>query len=192
MQIKQEVFCMLKFSVIVPIYCVEKCLNQCVDSILNQSYKDFELILVDDGSPDNCSAICDEYAQKDSRIKVIHKENGGLVSARKAGVEVANGDYVICVDGDDWLHTQCLECYFKILTENPVDIIVSNSEYSFEDETQNRRGNLPYRQGLYQKADIEKEIFPLLIQSEYAKYFAPSVWAKAYRAELYKKMQLPF
>ena len=81
---------MPKFSVIVPIYNVEKYLKQCVDSILNQTYKDFELILVDDGSPDNCPAICDEYAQTDSRVKVIHKQNGGLVSARKAGSEIAN------------------------------------------------------------------------------------------------------
>lgn len=181
---------MLMFSVIVPIYNVDKYLNKCVDSVLNQTYKSFELILVDDGSPDNCPAICDEYAQKDSRIKVIHKENGGLVSARKAGAEVAKGEYVICVDGDDWLHTQCLECYSKIIAEKPVDIIVSNSENAFEDETQNRRDNLPYRNGLYQRENIENEIFPLLIQNEYAKYFAPSVWAKAYRSDLYKKMQL--
>lgn len=75
------------FSVIVPIYKVEKYLSQCIESILNQSYKDFELILVDDGSPDGCSSICDEYKKRDNRVKVVHKKNGGLVSARKAGLK---------------------------------------------------------------------------------------------------------
>lgn len=181
---------MLMFSVIVPIYNVDKYLNKCVDSILSQTYNNFELILVDDGSPDNCPAICDEYTKQDSRVKVIHKENGGLVSARKAGAKIANGDYVVCVDGDDWLHKQCLECYSEIITKNSVDIIISNSECAYEDETLNRKGNLPYRKGLYERIDVENEILPLLIQNEYAKYFAPTVWAKAYRVELYKKMQL--
>ena len=79
------------FSVIVPIYKVEKYLVSCIESVLNQSFADFELILVDDGSPDNCPKICDEYAEKDGRIKVIHKENGGLVSARKACIKIAKG-----------------------------------------------------------------------------------------------------
>lgn len=91
------------FSVIVPIYKVEKYLNVCIESILNQRYKDFELILVDDGSPDHCGAICDEYAKLDLRIKVIHKKNGGLVSARKAGLFAASGEYVFNVDGDDYI-----------------------------------------------------------------------------------------
>lgn len=92
----------MKFSVIVPVYNVEKYLPQCVDSILGQSYKDFELILVDDGSPDNCPAICDEYAARDNRIKVIHKKNGGSSDARNAGIKVANGDYILFVDSDDY------------------------------------------------------------------------------------------
>lgn len=82
------------FSVIVPIYKVEKYLSQCIESILNQSYKDFELILVDDGSPDGCSSICDEYKKRDNRVKVVHKKNGGLVSARKAGLKIAQGEYI--------------------------------------------------------------------------------------------------
>ena len=141
-------------------------------------------------SPDNCPIICNKYKQIDSRIKVIHKTNGGLVSARKAGAEIADGEYVVCVDGDDWLHYQCLEIYHNIFEENDVDLIVSNAEYFFEDKTQSRRGSLPYRKGLYTRIEIENDIFPLLIQNENAKYFAPSVWAKAFRADLYKKMQL--
>lgn len=90
------------FSIIVPVYKVEKYLNQCVDSLLNQTYKNFEVILVDDGSPDNCPAICDEYALKDNRIKVIHKKNGGLSDARNEGVKNASGRYLLFVDSDDY------------------------------------------------------------------------------------------
>ena len=90
-------------SIIVPIYKVEKYIRQCVDSIINQTYEDIEIILVDDGSPDNCPQICDDYAKTDSRVKVIHKENGGIMSARKAGLKVATGEYIGFVDGDDWI-----------------------------------------------------------------------------------------
>ena len=178
------------FSVIVPIYKVEKYLKQCVDSILNQTFRNFELILVDDGSPDNCPAICDEYQRKDNRVRVIHKENGGLVSARKAGVMVAAGDFVVCVDGDDWIVAHCLETYASIIQEYAPDVIVSGYMAAFEDETQNRTNIPSYRKGYYQKADIKHEIYPLLIQDEYAKYFAPTIWSKAYRRDLYKEQQL--
>ena len=90
-------------SVIVPIFGVENYLKRCVDSIIAQTYKELEIILVDDGSPDNCPKICDEYAISDSRVKVVHKQNGGLMSARQAGLRVANGEYVTFVDGDDWI-----------------------------------------------------------------------------------------
>lgn len=90
-------------SVIIPIYNVEKYLSRCVNSVLNQTYKDFELILVDDGSLDNSPEICDGYKKKDSRVKVIHKENGGLSSARNAGLEICKGDYIFFIDSDDWL-----------------------------------------------------------------------------------------
>jgi glycosyltransferase involved in cell wall biosynthesis len=178
------------FSVIVPIYNVEKYLKQCVESILNQTYKNFELILVDDGSFDNCPAICDRYEEKDDRVRVIHKTNGGLVSARKAGALVATGDYVVCVDGDDWVDEQCLEHYALIMQNYSPDLIVSVSVAAFEDETQNRTNSLPYRKGYYDKEHIKNEIYPLLIQNEYANYFVPTIWAKAYRANLYKKQQL--
>ena len=89
-----------KISIIVPIYKVEKYINKCIDSILNQTYKNIEVILVDDGSPDNCGKICDKYLLKDDRIKVIHKENGGLSSARNAGLDIATGDYIGFVDSE--------------------------------------------------------------------------------------------
>ena len=92
----------MKFSVVIPIYNVEKYLNECIDSVLGQDYDDFEVILVDDGSPDNCPAICDEYAKKDSRVKVVHKINGGLSDARNEGVKAATGDYLCFLDSDDY------------------------------------------------------------------------------------------
>lgn len=103
---------MTKISVVVPIYKVEKYLNRCVDSILHQTFRDLEILLVDDGSPDNCGKICDIYAQKDSRVQVIHKENGGLSSARNAGIEAASGEYLAFVDSDDWLDLDMLEILY--------------------------------------------------------------------------------
>lgn len=91
-------------SIIVPCYKVEQYLPNCIESILCQSYTNWELILVDDGSPDNCGNICDDYAVKDNRIKVVHKQNGGLSSARNAGMKIMKGDYVTFLDSDDFLH----------------------------------------------------------------------------------------
>lgn len=93
----------MKFSIILPIYNVEKYLSACIDSILNQTFNDFEVILVDDGSPDKCPEICDDYARKDERIKVIHKPNGGQADARNVGLEAAQGDYICYIDSDDYL-----------------------------------------------------------------------------------------
>lgn len=92
-----------KVSVIVPIYKVESYLDQCVQSIVDQTYKNLEIILVDDGSPDHCPIVCDAWAEKDSRIRVIHKENGGFSSARNVGLDAATGDYIQFVDSDDWI-----------------------------------------------------------------------------------------
>lgn len=104
-------------SVIVPIYKVERYLNKCVDSILNQTFTDFELILVDDGSPDNCGRICDEYAEKDNRIHVIHKENGGLSDARNAGLNYATGEYIVFVDSDDFIEPDLLEKAYSTIVK---------------------------------------------------------------------------
>lgn len=109
-------------SVIVPIYKVEKYLKRCVDSLLAQSYSYFELILVDDGSPDNCGNICEEYAAKDKRIRVIHKENGGLSDARNAGLRIAKGEYIAFVDSDDWVATNYLEVLLKVIELTDSDI----------------------------------------------------------------------
>ena len=112
------------FSVIVPVYNVEKYLSECVDSILSQTFTNFELILVNDGSKDGSGAICDAYAQKDGRVKVIHKENGGQSSARNCGVEVATGKYAIFIDSDDFFVTNTFFAELKDKLDDDTDVVV--------------------------------------------------------------------
>ena len=104
-------------SIIIPVYKAEGHLHRCVDSILAQSFTDFELLLVDDGSPDGSGKICDEYAAKDSRVKVLHKQNGGVSSARQTGIENATGEYTIHADPDDWIEPTMLEELYNKATE---------------------------------------------------------------------------
>lgn len=114
----------MKFSIIVPVYNVEAYLERCVVSLINQTYNDIEIILVDDGSKDRSPQLCDEFAKRDSRIKVIHKENGGLSDARNVGLESAKGEYVLFVDSDDWLLLNACERFNAVLVENCVDICI--------------------------------------------------------------------
>lgn len=107
----------MKISVIIPVYNVEKYLKRCLDSVVNQTYKNLEIILVDDGSADNSGKICDEYAQKDKRIIVIHKENGGVSSVRNKGLDICTGDYVSFIDSDDWLEN----CFYEYVVNNVKD-----------------------------------------------------------------------
>ncbi len=113
----------LLFSIIVPVYNIEKYINKCLDSLITQTYKNIEIILVDDGSTDECGKICDEYVTKDNRIKVIHKKNGGQGSARNKGLQIANGDYVVFVDGDDFIPKNAIEVLAKCLESNNYDIL---------------------------------------------------------------------
>ena len=113
-------------SIIVPIYKVENYLKRCIDSILNQTYTNLEIILVDDGSPDNCGIICDEYAKQDCRVKVIHKKNGGLSDARNCGIKVSTGEYLIFVDSDDYILKNMCETLLKNALENNADIVSCN------------------------------------------------------------------
>ena len=148
----------IRFSITVPIYKVESFLDKCISSVLAQTYPGWELILVNDGSPDGCPAISEKYAQKDSRIKVVNKENGGLVSARKSGAEAASGDYIVCLDGDDWLHEKALEKIHSALKEHGMADLVcfgfftGNEDSSFPCVWKNRTG-------YYSKEDIVKEIY---------------------------------
>lgn len=113
-------------SVIIPVYKVEKYLPMCVDSVLNQTYQNLEVILVDDGSPDNCPAICDDYAQKDKRIRVIHQKNAGLSMARNAGLDICTGDYITFVDSDDALHVAFVARLLAACEENGAEIAVGD------------------------------------------------------------------
>ena len=125
---------MAEVSIIVPVYQVEKYIRQCVDSILAQTFTDFELILVDDGSKDQSGKICDEYARMDTRVKVIHKENGGAADTRNRGVNQAVGNYVMFVDSDDYLAPTMLECLYRNILNENADIAACNYLYFFEND----------------------------------------------------------
>ena len=177
------------FSVIVPIYKIEKYLSRCIQSVLMQSFTDFEVILVDDGSPDNCPKICDDYATKDKRIKVIHKENGGLVSARQAGIKLASGDYIFHLDGDDALCEDALESAYEIINEYHPDII----SFSYKPFVQGRVGDvvndLP-EEGLYDKALMKEKIYPHLLSDKNMNHIFYFSWGKAIKREIAIKHQL--
>lgn len=177
------------FSVIIPIYKVEAFLERCVDSVLSQTFPDFEVILVDDGSPDTCPAICDAYAEKDSRVRVIHKPNGGLVSARNAGIFAAQGDYVTYVDGDDWMKPNLLEFVHDRLVESPVplDMVLFGADQVFADHVEPLVNRVP--DGYYDRARLEKEIFPYLLSDRRRGFFIGTQiqchsWNKPCRREL--------
>lgn len=177
-----------RYSIIVPIYKIEQYITQCIESIIHQTYKNIEIILVDDGSDDNCPVICDEYALKDDRIKVIHKENGGLVSARKAGALEATGDYICCVDGDDYIAENYIEEFEKKINETEAEIVCCG--YYLVTPEKQTYTPVNARKGYYSKDDICTELFPNLLQNESGRFFLPTVWGKAIRAELYKKKQM--
>ena len=177
------------FSVIVPIYNIEKYITSCIESVLSQSFEDYELILVDDGSPDGCPAICDAYAAKDRRIKVIHKENGGLVSARQAGIRVASGDYVVNLDGDDALLPGALSHMQTVVSETNADI----ATFAYKPCVNGELGAVAEElvpEGLYDRAAMEQHIFPKLLADENMQHMFYFVWGKAFRRELILPHQL--
>ena len=177
------------FSVIVPIYKIESLLRRCIDSVLAQSFTDYELILVDDGSPDGCPAICDEYAAKDARIKVIHKENGGLVSARQAGIVEAVGDYIFHLDGDDAICKDALGNAAEIIASVHPDM-VSFSYRSCVDGVPGPVVHDLVEEGLYHKAEMERLIYPKLLSDENMQHMFYFLWAKAIKRELAVKHQM--
>lgn len=120
-------------SVIVPIYNVEAYLPRCLDSIVNQTYRNLEIVLVDDGSPDNCDAICDDYALRDHRIRVIHKENGGVSSARNTGLDIMQGQYLMFVDSDDWISPDAVQALYERLIRDDSDMAIGHMVKVFDD-----------------------------------------------------------
>ena len=178
------------FSVIIPIYNVEPYLDRCVQSVLDQTFADFEAILVDDGSKDNCPRICDAYAEKDPRIKVIHKPNGGLVSARNAGLRAAKGDYICYVDGDDWAKPNMLQFIHDKLKESPVplDIVVFAADNVYTDHISHTVNAV--EEGYYSQERMRREIYPYLLVDRRKAFKAGEVihahtWDKAIKRELH-------
>ena len=175
-------------SVIVPVYNVEKYLGKCVDSILNQTYTDFELLLVDDGSPDRCPQICDDYAVRDSRVRVIHKANGGLISARNEGIRAARGDYICILDGDDWALENMLQFIHNTVSQSPKppDMVLFAAHNVYPDHMEETLNNVP--EGYYSRERLEKEIFPYLLTDTrngiQAGVIQAHTWDKAFRREL--------
>ena len=175
------------FSIIVPVYNVEKYINKCVDSVLSQTFEDFELILVDDGSPDNCPAICDEYEKKDARVKVIHKQNGGLINARKSGLKIANGEYIGFVDGDDWIEPDTYENFAKMIKKYSPDMVLS--DFYFDDENELINSKQLFEQEFYDKSALKEKLYPkMLFSGIYYKFGVnPCCWSKVYKKELIEK-----
>ncbi len=150
-----------KISVIVPVYKTEQYLEKCVNSILAQTFKDFELILVDDGSPDKCGEICDIFAQKDNRIKVIHKENGGLTSARISGFDIAKGEYISFIDSDDYVHIDFLLKLITVAEESNAELCIC--AYYLVNSNDEKAVFLPYTEKIINKNEItDKYILPLI------------------------------
>lgn len=183
---------MCEVSIIVPVFKVEKYINRCVESLVNQTFRDIEIILVDDGSPDNCPAICDEWAKKDSRIKVVHKLNGGLSSARNAGLPVATGKYVGFVDSDDDVELDMYEKMVSVAEREQVDFVMADYFRILENGEKYLK-TLDIEGGRYNKEKIRNEIFPNLIMRECIDY-GPllSVWHCIYNADFLQKNNLKF
>lgn len=177
------------FSVIVPVYKVEKYLRDCIDSVLNQTFSDFELILVDDGSPDMCPQICDEYAKNDDRIKVLHKPNGGLASARRAGIKLAEGDYVFNLDSDDLIENDTLETAYNIINDTNCEIVSFSYRWVKNGRTVNvTNDGLP--EGLYNEQDIKEIIYPRLLMDKNMNHISYYLSGKAIKREFLTPHQL--
>lgn len=168
-------------SIIIPIYNVEQYLQQCLDSILNQTYTNLEIILVDDGSPDSSPSICDDYAAKDSRVKVIHQKNQGLSAARNAGLDICTGDFLTFVDSDDWIDESFIKTLLEIAQENEADIIICNhkkisSTFECADDI---------KETLYSSSDAETHLI-----KNYSVPFAISC-CKLYHRNIFSKLRFP-
>ena len=165
-------------SIIVPVYNVEQYIHRCVDSILAQTFADFELILIDDGSPDNCGMICDEYAKKDIRVKVVHQKNKGVSVARNIGTKLAEGDFITYIDSDDWIERNFLECMYGTVKKYHSDICV----VSTYDE------DVALKENKIEELDFRQAIIHFMKLNNY-KIKAP--WGKLVRREIAYKYPFP-
>lgn len=172
-------------SIVVPIYKVEQYLNRCVDSIINQSYKNLEIILVNDGSPDRCADICEEYKARDDRIIVIHKENGGLSDARNFGIERATGEFISFLDSDDWLHEDFVNRLYLLLIDKEADISVSNFLKVYDHAI--RMPEIETEYPIQEFTNIES-------LAQYGDELGAQMvvaWGKLYRRDLFKEVRFP-
>ncbi len=180
------------FSIIVPIYKVEKYIRQCIESVLKQSWKDFELILVDDGSPDGCGKIVDEYAAADERVKAVHKDNGGVVHARMTGAAAARGQYILSIDGDDYIEDGCFEALASYAKEYEADIYC----FGFFQRAKDGAAESPqyFEEGLYDTEEKKKKILDKIIYDSERPFYTfglcPSIWSRMTKRELYVKWQM--
>lgn len=183
---------MPKLSIVVPIYNAAQYMNCCIDSILNQTYADFELILVDDGSVDDSPKVCDQYQLLDSRVQTIHKVNGGPTSARKAGALAAKGEYVLCVDSDDYLNLDCLEKCHELIQQYAPDCICFGYQ-RFSEQTRDNPVYYASPEGLYSGRDLERFTSKILYDDT-----APglnigsmlfTIWSKVVRREIFTEAQ---
>ena len=170
-------------SVIIPVYNVERYLDRCVQSIVDQTWSNLEIILVDDGSPDNCPAMCDAWAEKDSRIKVIHKENGGLSDARNAGMAIASGTYMGFVDSDDWIKPEMYQLLYERMLEDGSDIAACGVEMVYEDGRPSCRMTPEGNCVLDQTAALEALIWGSRLKHP--------VWYKLYKTDLIRDLRFP-
>ncbi len=171
-------------SVIVPIYKVEKYLKKCVESILEQTYNNLDIILVDDGSPDNCGDIIEEFRKKDERIRTIHQKNGGLSDARNNGIKIAKGKYIVCIDSDDWIEKNMIEVLYKDIIKTNSDISVC--EFVEEDDFQNILSTKKYNNEIIEFNS--KEALKSLIKQDILTNHA---WNKLYKASLFGGIEYP-
>lgn len=178
---------MEKISVIVPIYNVEKYLRDCIESIICQTYTNLEIILVNDGSTDNCENICNEYVKKDSRIKLINKGNGGLSSARNAGIDVANGDYLVFIDSDDYVNKSMIEVLRNLLINNNADIAQCEFEKFYD--SKNISDNSTFKETITVKNN--KEALLSLSKIDGKGVNAVVAWNKIYKKKLFDDIRYP-
>ncbi len=169
-------------SIVVPVYKVEQHLAQCIESLLAQTTSDIELILVDDGSPDNCGAICDSYASQHPNIKVIHKENQGQTPARKDGLKAATGKYVAFADSDDWVEPDMYEKMIHLLEENGADMVITGYLQEWGDRTESHGNRVP--SGIYRGSDLRQLQQRSVFSAEHmGPAISLSLWTKLFRRE---------
>lgn len=177
-------------SIIVPIYNVGQYLRTCLDSICMQTYKDIEIILIDDGSTDGCCEICEEYKNRDLRIKVLHKRNAGLVRARKDGLKIATGQYISYVDGDDWVEPDMIERLYNIIEKESTDIVMCGR---YEDtENSSRKVFHGIDGGRYDKEALLRDIYPkMIVNGAFFEWgLFPGVWDKLFKRECLEPFQM--